>query len=280
MLRIGKMYRMPVYTEKKDRHGKTKETRLGRIHMTVFSPSGKRVVGFTISRPDIAGMVKRPDVFIAYDSFTVVDEKGIVPTQGDESFDNKARERLHIDWDHCLICTGMDAKTTDGKELGYIDDAEYDPETGKVSKFFVGDDSLSRKLVGAIEIPVSMLKGYHKGYMVVAPEAAHLGLDGGLAAKAGENYAKAKIKGKEAGKKTQKAMDKGAYKLGHRILETKQAMEESKKEFDEVSGKPAKKKATEQKDVSAQAARAVGKQIGKMGSMFESFKKEYKKASR
>ncbi len=282
MTRVGQLYRLHVFSETTSRSGKVKQKSVGRVHMTVYAPDGKHVVGFTITQPDIAGMVKRPDLFIAYDAFKVTD-KGLVATMGDESFDDKARARLGIDWDSCLMWTGMDAKTTDGKELGYIDDVSYDPKTGEVEKFFVGDDGLARKLVGTVEIPVSMLRGYHKGYMIVDPEAATLELNGGLAAKAGENVAKAKLKGKEDAKKASKAateaVDKGSHELGRAISRTKKAMDESKVEYEKAAG--VKKTSSAKKgDAGQEAAKAVGRQIGKMGSMFGSFMDEYKKASK
>lgn len=282
MLRTGKLYRLHVYDQKTSRSGKVKMQSVGRVHMTVYAPDGRRVVGFTITQPDIAGMVKRPDRFIAFDSFELQD-KGIVATKGADSFDDKAKERLGIDWDSCLMWSGMDAKTTDGKELGYIDDVSYDSESGLVDTFYVGDDGLSRKLVGTVEIPVSMLRGYSKGYMVVDPAAAELSLTGGAAAKAGEDFAKAKIASKEgakkAGKAASEAVDKGSHELGRAISRTKEAMSQSKEEFDKAAGTP-KTVSGKKVPTGDDAARAVGRQIGKMGSMFGSFMDEYKKASK
>lgn len=283
MLRVGKLYRLHVYDKKESRSGKEKLKSLGRVHMTVFAPDGKHVVGFTITQPDIAGMVKRPDLFIAYDAFEV-GERGLVATKGKESFDDAARKRLGIDWDSCIIWCGMDAKTTDGKELGYIDDVAFDPATGEAQTFYVGDGGLSQKLVGTVEIPVSMLRGYKKGFMLVDPAAAELALNGGLAAKAGEDFAKAKVASKEgaakAGKAATEAVDKGSHELGRAISRTAKAMEESKEEFEKASGTPKKKPSAKKGASGQEAARAVGKQLGKMGSMFGSFMDEYKKASK
>jgi len=283
MLRVAKLYRLHVYDKKEGRSGKEKLKSLGRVHMTVFAPDGKHVVGFTITQPDIAGMVKRPDLFIAYDAFEV-GERGLVATKGKESFDDAARKRLGLDWDSCIIWCGMDAKTTDGKELGYIDDVAFDPATGEAQTFYVGDGGLSQKLVGTVEIPVSMLRGYKKGFMLVDPAAAELALNGGLAAKAGEDFAKAKVASKEgaakAGKAATEAVDKGSHELGRAISRTAKAMEESKEEFEKASGTPKKKPSAKKGASGQEAARAVGKQLGKMGSMFGSFMDEYKKASK
>ena len=159
-----------------------------------------------------------------------------------------------------------------------------DPATGEAQTFYVGDGGLSQKHVGTVEIPVSMLRGYKKGFMLVDSAAAELALNGGLAAKAGEDFAKAKVASKEgaakAGKAATEAVDKGSHELGRAISRTAKAMEESKEEFEKASGTPKKKPSAKKGASSQEAARAVGKQLGKMGSMFGSFMDEYKKASK
>lgn len=235
MLRISQLRKMVVFEPKKKATGELEEldrrsmSKVGKIHQTVFSPDGSHVVGFMVRRPDIAGMVKRPDVFLALDSF-VVNDLGLVVSREDGT-DDKARERLGLPWEKCLIWEGMDARTVDGHELGWVGDVEFDARTGLVSLFFVGDGGLSESLVGNVEIPLGMLKGYSKGYMIVADEAAHLELDGGLAAKAGEGYAKAKIQGKAAGEKIGEvagtAAEKGAYGLGRLIGKAQRAVKEA-----------------------------------------------------
>lgn len=248
MLKVSQLYNMHVFAPKSGRRGKKAAAegrveygKIGRVHMTVFSPDGSRVVGFLVKRPDIVGMVKREDLFLGFDSFELVDKgKSVRATRGEESFDDAARARLDVAWDQCVMWTGMDAKTSDGKELGYVNDAEFDGTTGAVSKFFVGDGGVAQKLVGSVEIPASMLRGYKNGWMIVDPAAAHLELNGGAAARAGEATAKAKIEAGRAGKKISKdaavAVDKGSYGLGKMIGDTKRA-------FQEAAGEPEKPKA-------------------------------------
>ena len=225
MLKLSQMTGVVVYAPKGSR-GKAANTygRLGKVHMTVFAPNGRRVVGFLVARPDVAGMVKRKDVFLALDAIAPCDG-GVRVTKGDESYDDAARKRLGLDWDSCLIWAGMDAKTTDGKELGYVNDAEFNSKTGEVDAFMVGDGSMAQQLVGSVRIPADMLRGYEKGYMLVAPEAASQELTGGVAAKAGESYAKAKIEGKKAaakaGKAAGEAVDAGSRALGKQLGRTK-----------------------------------------------------------
>ena len=347
MLKVNDLYGRKVYVPKKSRKkddGELKLSRLGKIHMAVFSPSGREVVGFVVTRPDIVGMVKRPDAFLAFDSYRVLDDGTLLVTRED-GLDDDARNRLSIDWDACVMWAGMDAKTVSGKKLGYVSDAEFNAKTGAVSKFFVGDGGVARAIVGSFEIPASMVRGYSKGFMVVDDAAADLELDGGVAAKAGEGYAKAKVKGAEAaskaGKAAGEAVDKGSYAFGRMLGKAKRAISEATADEEEAlpspepaapaadvrvsepveklrassdervaeepktyapkaetatvgaksaaaqtakkpaakttakSAKPAAKKSTG--DV---AAKAVGKQIGRMGKMFSSFKDEFDKASK
>lgn len=380
MLKVNDLYGRKVYVPKKARKKKDAEdavklSRLGRVHMAVFSPRGREVVGFLISRPDVVGMVKRDDVFAALDALAIQDDGTLCVTRERGALDDEARKRLGIDWDACVMWAGMDAKTVGGKVLGYVSDAEFDAKTGAVSKFFVGDGGMARAIVGSFEIPASMVRGYSKGYMIVDDEAANLELDGGVAAKAGEGYAKAKVKGAEAAQKAGKAageaVDKGSYAFGRMLGKAKRAIQDAtaddadapaKVDVPKVAsipaadvrvsepveglragaderasaeqpktyapaGAPAGTEATEQtagqtpdaatpaaKKPSAQkaaapkpagqkkttpsktaasvkpqakkkatgeaAAKAMGKQIGRMGKMFSSFKDEFDKASK
>lgn len=353
MLRVGDIVGLKVFRKKQTRKGEEKLAKLGKVHMAVFSPDGATVVGFTVKRPDIAGMVKRPDFFMARDSFGTTDN-GLLLTDEKDGVDDRARERLGIDWDACIMWTGMDAKTSEGKELGYVNDAVFDPKTGKVQRFCVGDGGVAQSLVGSLEIPLDMVRGYSKGYMIVDPEAANLKLSGGAAAVAGEGYAKAKIAGKQTAKKAgavaSDAIDKGSFALGKALGKAKRAIKEAQADDDaepqeqlpareapnvqvsapkataRIAGekneaskpeprtyvpasqakraagasgqakpapkakpRPAAKGTTRParpkgkpapKSGSEQAAKAVGRELGKMGSMFGSFMDEYKKASK
>lgn len=308
--------------------------RLGKVHAVVFAPGGRRVVGFMVKRPDIAGMVKREDLFLGLDSFETA-EGGILCTQGNDSFDDSARKRLRIgdNWDRCIIWGGMDVKTTDGHVLGYVTDVSFSPKTGAVSAFDVSDGTVSTQLVGVVRVPAKMLVGYEGGWMTVKPEAAKIKLSGGLAEKAGTASAKAQYEGKKAGKKAAKAtsevVDKGSYQLGRAIGKAKRAVAAAQGPDEESQLPPveaqdarvsktsagslpkpvdseekrvyapktvaknaksenngadkenrAKRPSTKNKSASSDAARKLGKQLGKTKGMFEDFKREFDENSR
>lgn len=356
MPKINDYQGVRVFVAKKARKDKKnpdasaeKYGKLGKIHMAVFTPDGRQLVGFMVARPDMVGMVKREDAFLAWDSFEPCD-RGVLVTRED-GLDDSARKRLGIDWDSCIMWVGMDARTRSGKVLGYVNDVDFDLATGHATTFYVGDGGVSRALVGSFEIPAEMVLGYapnrgknaEGGFMVVSDEAADLVVDGGAAARAGEAWAAAKAKGSEVGHKAgaaaSEAVDKGSFELGRFIGKAQRAIKEataeepapadpaempaadvsvsapvetlraSEEDRAKASGepvtyvpagekptsqepaakKPAIKKPTEAQKAAAKkkaaaagndAARALGKGLGRMGKMFGSFKDEFDKASK
>ena len=135
--------------------------------------------------PDIAGMVKQPDRFIAYDAIGV---SGDVMVAKDDraAFDNAAAKRLGINLDACLIWTGMDVRTVSGRPVGFCSDADFNPKTGNVTSFILTEGGASNALVGHREMPASMLKGYRDGAMIVSDAVLDLEFSGGAAAKAAD----------------------------------------------------------------------------------------------
>lgn len=219
--------------------------RVGRIRQLVFAPDGIHVVGLLIKRPDAVGMIKRDDIFLALDGLQV-HEQGLVMSDEKDATDKAALKRLGLDWDSCIIWGGMDVKTEDGHELGYVTDVRFDANTGDVAFIGVSDGSASNAIVGQVEIPSGMLKGYRDGWMIVDDRARKLELSGGLAGRAGEASAKLKEegrqkaaelrkKGAEAGKTASAAAEKGAFALGKQIGKTKGMFADFKREFDKHS---------------------------------------------
>jgi uncharacterized protein YrrD len=232
---VGLRVRVPK-KPKKAKDGTTTErtSKLGKIHMAVFSPDGAQVVGFMVRRPDVVGMVKREDAFLAWDAFGPSDGKAVVVTRPTDGLDAEARKRLLLDWDACIMWAGMDAKTVEGKPLGYVSDAEFDERTGRVTRFFTTDGGVSHALVGSFQITPDMVRGYAHGRMVVDTGGKALEPDGGLAGAAGEGYARAKVKGAEVGKKAGaaagEAVEKGSFALGKVIGKAQKAISEATKE--------------------------------------------------
>ena len=232
---------------------------LGKVRQAIFFPEGTRVAGLLVRRPDVAGMIKREDAFLALDSF-VAGDTGLVVSRPEAAIDEDAIERLALDWDHAIIWYGMDVRTSDKKDLGWISDIEFSPKTGRVRAFYVDDGSMAKSLVGSVMIEPDMYVGYEDGHMVVDPGAAGLSLSGGLAARAGEGYAKAKLEGKKVADAAEDATMRGARSVG-------KAIGKAKRSFKKGGGTKG-------------ATKAVRNKLDGTRGMFSSFMDEYKKASK
>ena len=78
-----KVFRLKRASRKARAEGQEfKLAKLGRIRQALYSPDGTRVVGFIVKRPDVVGMVKRQDAFVAVDSLAR-EGKGLVVTRED-----------------------------------------------------------------------------------------------------------------------------------------------------------------------------------------------------
>ncbi len=223
--------------------------RLGKIHHAVFSPDGTRAVGFMVRQPDIAGMIKQPDVFVALDSLGYRDGALVVDARKD-ACDKRAIDRLGLDFDRCILWVGMDVRTEDGKKMGYCSDAVIDFKTGAVGYFEVTEGAAAEALLGTVELPASYIVGYESGFMVVRNEARELAPKGGAAAKAAEASVVVGAKAKEAGEKIGAQASKAA------------------KKFDDSASVAVSK-----------GGRALGRQLKKTHGMFSAFKSEYQKAA-
>lgn len=219
--------------------------RLGKIHNPVFTPDGLRLVGFMVQLPDIMGMVKQEDRFLALDAIDVVDDKLVSADQRD-SYDKPAADRLGIDLDRCLIWTGMDVVTKSGQKLGTCVDADCDGATGGVRSFTVTPGAASTILVGTIKMPASFLRGYRAGCMLVDDEVADIDFSGGVAAQAAVVTAKVGAQVKKGAKALDetgsKAVDKGSRALGKQLGRAKGMFGAFADEYKKAAGAPAKKK--------------------------------------
>ena len=248
MLRIAELTGRKVLVHKKTKTAKDGATtekyqKLGKVHNAVFHPDGKRLAGLMVKRPDVVGMVKRADAFLAWDSFRVADDGSLLVSGAEAPLDDRAIRRLGLDWDACIIWSGMDARTTSGKGLGYVSDAEVDEKTGCVTRFLTTDGGVARALIGSFVITPDMVRGYSNGCMVIDPGERAVELDGGLAGAAGEGYARAKAGaskvGKQVGTAAGKAVDKGSFALGKAIGKAKRAVADATADDEPEASVPA-----------------------------------------
>lgn len=241
-----KVYRIPSEDKRQKKDGSLRDPKkLGKIHFPVFTKDGRRLVGFMVSLPDVAGMIKQPDKFIAFDAIRVYNDRiSVDDVKG--TYDKAAAKRLGIDLDECLIWTGMDVVTISGKRLGYCSDAAFDAKTGAVVSFTLTGGAASSALLGTTEMPARMLRGYHDGCMVVSDEAKDLALSGGAAAKAAEASVVVGEKVKRGtavvDEKGSAALDKGSRALGRQLGKTRGMFSAFADEYKKASGGKSPKK--------------------------------------
>lgn len=309
--KVAHKIKMHVVTKK----GKVK--RYGTVRNVVFHPSKPRAVGYTVKRPDLLLMIKRSDRFVAFDSVTV-DEDGLHTVELDnaQAWDRAACKRLGIDFDLCVIWDNMPVRTCDGQEVGHISNVVLDGQTGAIERIEIGDGSVNQAILGHADIPVERIRGYGDGAIVVDLAADEVEISGGVAAKAGEAWAKTVHRTGEAqASATQaaaEAIEKGAYKTGEALGNVKQMVKESG--VGEKAGKAINNGAyklgqaignlTRDDDedtaqgvttatqvvqhtgqataqtASNSAAKKVGAHLGKTKGMFRAFKDEFDKASK
>jgi uncharacterized protein YrrD len=251
MLTIKQVRKLKVYRRPKPGKEYTKDgmprrgRKIGKLYQTVFDPSGMRVVGFVVRRPDLLLMFKRPEKFLALDSAEFEDDDVLYAKNGSDSWDDKAIKRLGIDYDSCLMWEGMDVKTQNGDELGRVSDISFDERTGKVKTFFLDDGGAARALIGSVEIGGDQVVGYRKGFLIVTNDVSSQQLSGGLAAKAGAATAKAKINAKEGTRKADeaasKAVEAGSVGIGKGIKRLKDSFEGARDEYNRTSGRDEEK---------------------------------------
>lgn len=300
MLKMSELTRMRVYAPRKASRKEAKAgvapepKKFGRIHNLVFAPNSRRVVGVMVKRPDVAGMVKREDVFCSLDAIKPY-EGGFLIARPEDGCDEAACRRLGLDLDRCIVWQGADVITEGGKPLGYVMDAQFSETTGEVDCFCAQEGSTASALVGYFDIPAAWVGRYDKGRMIVDNRAAGLELSGGLAGKAGEGFANAKEGAKEvadkasaagkaaaekAGAAASVAVDKGSRGLGKALGKAKVGMQGAVEGFQESTGGKRVDSEKRPADNGQGTARAVGEQLGKTKGMFSDFMREFKDASK
>lgn len=281
--------------------GRKKARKVGKIAATVFHPVEPRVVGFIVQRPDALAMVKRDDLFLAFDALVFDDEGRVCPDDRADAWDDAACKRMGIDFDLCVIWEGMPLRTSSGKELGCVDTVAFDQETGEVDYLTSTEGALASALLGRTTIPVALIGSYVDGAIEVDDKAAGIGPDGGAAAKAGAATARAKqaSKGlaKKATKKTLEAVGESKRAWGGMISETVEAFKEASADdsdgsrtcgerddkCDRAGGKPNTKSTDHapavrrSTDDDGEIARKLGRQLGRASGMFSAFKNEFEK---
>lgn len=272
--------------------GKSGEKQIGKVRHLVFHPKERRVIGFIVKRPDLLLMFHRADQFVALDSYEVVDGRVCV-APGSDAVDKGACKRLGVDWDRCLLWSGMPIVTESGREVGLVGTVTFNSLTGSVVSVTADRGATSKALLGTVEIPVESIKGFRfgigslvtevghegetveeederRGAILVADEVLDIAAEGGIAEKAGAAVGKVRVGASEA-------VEKGTQALNDQIDKTEGMFTNFKDEYrkarheGEEDAEPKERRAI---------ADVVDEQVDKTQGMFAAFKEEYDKASK
>lgn len=248
---ISELRGAPVYATGK------KLKRIGKVHSFIFHPHKRRVVGFTVKRPDIALMMHRPDLFVSFDGFDI-EEGAIVIDEAKGTTGSAACKRLGVSWDECVIWQGLPLMSEEGKRCGLVGDVRFSTEDGAVKSLFIDKGASAGALLGATEIPAAYIKGFKfgvgdkltaaneedflQGAIILSDEALAIQAQGGLAERAGkasavvthkasQAFEKAKPVASDVAQKTGEAVNKGAYALGSQLRKSKGMFAAFKEEY-------------------------------------------------
>ncbi len=263
--------------------------KLGNVRQVVLHPSRAQVVGLMVKQPDLAYAVKRPAVFVAFDSLAPFEKGYLVDPEQKFAFDHKAAKRLGVDLDLCIIWEGLPCCTAGGAALGEVTDVEFSAETLRVAQICVAEGAADAALNGVRRVPRQLVLGFQAGdagagagevardvvdadgspvagCIVVDDAALALPCEGGAAEAAGRHLAE-----------TGAALGQVGDAVGAAAVEGAGAVARAAGQTVAAGSRVAAEAGTA---ATTKGARAVGKQLGRAGNMFSNFKKAYDKASK
>ena len=260
-----------------------RQKRIGKVRYFVFHPTEKRLVGFTVKRPDKLLMFKRKDMFVQLHGFDI--ESGNLIVRNDPSAtDEGACKALGVEYDTCVLWVGMPAMTEQGDMLGYIDDVAFDPHTGEVECIMTETTKTKDALLGRRIVEAQHIVGFRRGQgIALAPIGENNGgeyentqrgaivvdaavllqaREGGVASAAG----KASAVVADKARKSVVRVKKEAVKARSRV---DAAYNDAKPE--------ALKAVSSAEEAINKGAYAAGEHVAKLGGMFAAFKEEFDK---
>jgi uncharacterized protein YrrD len=260
--------------------------KLGHVRAFVFSPDALVCVGFLVKRPDVVLMFRREDDFVAINGFDLIDGDIIIKADND-AFGRGATKALAIPLDKCVLWEGLPVMTENGAVLGIVGSINLELPSGRVTGISLSKGATANALLGKVEIPREMIRGFklgigarladanprknggvsedeeseqNYGALLVSNEAVTIEAAGGVAKSAGAATAKVAHKAKEVGGQAKEAVKDAA-----KVAEEKAAP--TVKAATAKAGKAINK-----------GAYATGRQLGRTTGMFKGFKDSLEKA--
>ncbi len=224
MLQTKDAHKLKVFVVSKK--GKTKK--YGRVRNVIFHPSKPQAVGIVVKRPDLLWMIKRKDRFVALDKISYAQDGNIIVDLADASaWDSAACKRMGIAFDECIIWDNMNVRNLQGDDLGAISNIVLGDDM-RIASIDVSSGGINRAILGSADIVASKLRGYDPDAQAIVADVCpdDVVVSGGVAAKAGEAWAKGSHKvaqGQEAvADKAAQNIEDSAYAAGEAIASVKE----------------------------------------------------------
>lgn len=232
MLQTKDAHKLKVFAVSKK--GKTRK--YGRVRNVIFHPSKPQAVGLIVKRPDLLWMIKRKDRFVALDKVSYLEDGNVVVELADnEAWDSAACKRLGFDLDDCIIWDNMSVRNLQGADLGAISNIVLDDDL-RIASVDVSSGGINRAILGSADIVASRLRGYDPAAQAIVADVDpdDVVVSGGVAAKAGEAWAKGSHKvaqGQEAvSERAAQNIEDSAYAAGEAIASVKEKAQAKLKE--------------------------------------------------
>ena len=230
MLQTKDAHKLKVYVVNK----KGRIKKYGRVRNVIFHPSKPQAVGITVKRPDLLWMIKRKDRFAALDKISRTDSGDILIELTDgEAWDASAAKRLGLSLDDCIIWDGMSVRNLDGVDLGAISNIALGDNL-KIESVDVSSGGVNRALLGSADITAEKLRGYDANAQAIVADVnpEDVVVNGGVAAKAGEAWAKGSHKMSQSQEaisdRAAENIEQTAYAAGEAIAGIKEKVKDSK----------------------------------------------------
>lgn len=264
MLQTKDAHKLKVYVVSKK--GRTKK--YGRVRNVIFHPSKPQAVAITVKRPDLLWMFKRKDRFAALDKISLTESGDILlELADDEAWDNGACKRLGIDMDKCIIWDNMAVRNLEGADLGLISNIVLGDDL-KIESIDVSSGDINRALLGSADIVVDKLRGYDPDTQAIVADIQpeEVVVNGGVAAKAGEAWAKGSHKMSESQEaisdRAAQNIEDTAYAAGEAIASVKEKVGGKLK--DSGASEKASELGSKAGDAINSGAYKLGQAIGKL----------------
>ena len=264
MLQTKDAHKLKVYVVSKK--GRTKK--YGRVRNVIFHPSKPQAVAITVKRPDLLWMFKRKDRFAALDKISLTESGEILlELADDEAWDNGACKRLGIDMDKCIIWDNMAVRNLEGANLGLISNIVLGDDL-KIESIDVSSGDINRALLGSADIVVDKLRGYDPDAQAIVADIQpeEVVVNGGVAAKAGEAWAKGSHKMSEnqeaISDRAAQNIEDTAYAAGEAIASVKEKVGGKLK--DSGASEKASELGSKAGDAINSGAYKLGQAIGKL----------------